>query len=131
VIFPGSCRNGSPGSILASRSGAIVAETDLELGERLLFESNAQNRMVGKGGKLSLPSTAPDSLTKYLRNPLMGRRRSASVVYLRRPFAPRGVPELNPDELRHSPIIANQSCETSSVIEGGTARRPLVSMRWM
>jgi len=63
---------------------------------------------------LSLPSTAPDSLTKYLRNPLMGRRRSASVVYLRRPFAPCGVPELNPDELRHPLIIAkNQSGDTA------------------
>jgi Pyridoxal-phosphate dependent enzyme len=76
------------------------------LRQTFFLEGNAQNRVVGKGGKLSLPSTAPDSLTKDLRNPFMGRRRSASVVYLRRPFAPRGVPELNPDELRHPPIIA-------------------------
>ena len=64
------------------------------------------------------PSTAIDSLTKYLRNSFMGRRRSGCVVYLRGPLASHGVAELNFDDLRHPSIIAkNLSGETPEVLE--------------
>jgi len=67
---------------------------------------------------LSHPSTAIDPLTKYLRNPLMGRRRPGCVVYLRGPLASHGVAELNFDDLRHPSIIAkNLNGETPEVLE--------------